>query len=214
MIFVGGKGDVKITDSGQVTNYSKNFALRLRGRHLSEGGYAIAVIGPPSDHLSDIRRFRSTSSHAEDIGKAISYLRQKFGVPVWLHGTSWGSVSVANAAVRLKDVETRPDGIILSASIMKANKGGSNLFRMDLDEINGPVLILHHKKDSCEKTPARKVDDLSKKLVNARPVLPIIYEGGGVAQGDRCEARHFHGFVGLDKTVANDIHKFIDDNLK
>jgi len=42
--------------------------------------------------------FRTSAAHAEDTKYVIAELRKMFDIPVWLIGTSMGTVSAANAA--------------------------------------------------------------------------------------------------------------------
>jgi hypothetical protein len=60
--------------------------------------------------------------HAQDLGKVIADVRTRVGGPVWLVGTSRGTISAANAASRLTG-PAAPDGIVLTSALMVGNRG-------------------------------------------------------------------------------------------
>lgn len=208
ILFAGGHGTLSIGDDGELAWGRGNFLVRSR-RLFQDAGLVTALIDAPSDRLSSgmLNHFRASEAHAEDIGAAIRVLRDAYGVPVWLIGTSRGTNSVANAAIRLK-VDS-PDGIVLSASMLRFNSKGPHLLQMDLDEIAMPTLIVHHAHDACEVTPFDKVADLGAALRGAKAVATLTYEGGAPTDGKVCGARHFHGFRGIEKRVVRDISDWI-----
>jgi pimeloyl-ACP methyl ester carboxylesterase len=134
----------------------------------------------------------------------IKEMRARTGLAVWLVGTSPGTNSVANEAIRLET--DRPAGIVLTATMLRRNKG-NQVLAMVLDAIEMPVLITHHGKDACRVTPPNKVERLKKALKNARPVKVLIY-GSGI-KGKPCQAFHYHGFRGIESRVVADIMNWI-----
>src|SRR5262249_55139885 len=111
ILFAGGNGALNLS-SGQLAGLGGNFLVRNRGR-FAEYGFMVAVPDAPSDHTSGLTRFRSTAEHAADVRALIAALRGRApGVPVWVIGTSMGTVSAANAAARLR--EGGPDGVVLT----------------------------------------------------------------------------------------------------
>ena len=198
VLFAGGKGVLKISEDGGLGWGRGNFLVRT-AKHFRKNGAITAVIDGPSDRPSDLYFFRSTEKHAQDIGAVIKHLRAKYSLPVWLAGTSRGTNSVANAAVRLKGGD-RPDGIVLTATVTEpSNKGLDHVMIMALNKIEMPVLIAHHKKDECYVTPPSGVNRLKEALKNAKPVKVLWYEDAKNPRGRVCAARHYHGFIGIEK---------------
>ncbi len=208
VLFAGGKGIMDISDNGFIGWGLGNFLVRSRRLFWNQGAIT-AVIDAPTDKRKTLHGFRSTKNHAKDVGAVISHLRAKYGLPVWLVGTSRGTNSVANAGLRLKS--NKPDGIVLLATMLayKRQWGGDWVTNMDINKIEMPVLIAHHKKDKCIVTPPGKVSILRKKLKNAKPVKVLWYEGGIGVRGNECEAQHYHGFKGIEKKVVSDIMGWI-----
>jgi pimeloyl-ACP methyl ester carboxylesterase len=82
------------------------------------GGGAGPALGPEERALE--LPHDPTSEHAADVKQAIAAMREVAPVPVWLVGTSMGSLSAANAAARLP--EGGPDGIVLTSSVTETSK--------------------------------------------------------------------------------------------
>ena len=116
ILFAGGKGAMKLSKGGKIGWGNGNFLIRSRPYFL-ERGIITAIIDAPTDHKYDLRHgFRGSAEHATDVGAAIAHLRKIFDLPVWLIGTSRGTNSVGNAAVRLCGLGA--DGIVLTASML------------------------------------------------------------------------------------------------
>ncbi|MEP6791554.1 MAG: alpha/beta hydrolase, partial [Ramlibacter sp.] len=124
LLLTGGNGQVGIYDNGSLRNEG-NFLVRSRALFVSHG-LAALVLDPPSDHSRAPflgGTFRDSAEHMADIGAAVAWARQRFSVPVWVVGTSRGTHSAANAAVMLAGASA-PDGIVLTSSVLAANRGG------------------------------------------------------------------------------------------
>ncbi len=201
VLFAGGKGAMDISESGAIGWGERNFLVRSR-EYFQDKGAITAVIDAPTDHKDKLHKFRVTEDHAKDIAAVIKHLRGKYGLPVWLVGTSRGTTSVANAAVRLQT--EKPDGIVLTSTMLAANKKGDYVLPLELSKIEIPVLISHHKYDECSKTPPDKVSDLKAALTKAKPVKVLWYEKKGWEKGKACQARHYHGFIDIEEKVVSD----------
>ncbi len=206
VLFAGGKGALDISESGDIGWGARNFLVRAR-EYFQNKGAITAVIDAPTDHKNKLYGFRGTEDHAKDIDAVIKHLRTKYGLPVWLVGTSRGTTSVANAAVRLQN--DKPDGIVLTSTMLIANDKGDYVLPFALDKIELPVLIAHHKYDECAKTPPGKVGELKAALTKAKPVKVLWYEKKGYERGKACQARHYHGFIDIEEKVVSDIMAWI-----
>jgi pimeloyl-ACP methyl ester carboxylesterase len=209
ILFSGGGGNLRLAQrAGAVT--STNFLVRNRQR-FARHGFLVAVIDAPSDRESDgLTLFRSTAAHAHDVRAVIDELRRMSPAPVWLVGTSMGTVSAANAAARLAGGPGAPDGLVLSSSVTRASrKERESLDDVKLAAISVPTLIVHHKEDACPVTPYRDAVALPKALTASPRVELVTFEGGDPAQSPVCEPQAAHGFFGLDAAVVERIARFM-----
>lgn len=206
VLFAGGKGSLRLSARGAIGRGNGNFLIRSRP-YFHQRGVTTAVIDAPSDRARDLRHgFRGSAAHGTDIEAVIGHLKSRVAVPVWLVGTSRGTNSVANAAVRIRS--HKPDGIVLTASMLAFNEKGDQLFDFALEKISGPVLIMHHRDDACFVTPAGEVTRLARRLDKAKPKKVILYTGGQ-ASGNPCKGAHYHGFHGIEEEVVADLVKWI-----
>jgi alpha-beta hydrolase superfamily lysophospholipase len=118
IIFAGGDGNLALTPAG-LGRRQGNFLVRTRQRWVREG-LLVAILDTPSDHPRGLWNFRTTKEHAADVKQAIAAVRDLARVPVWLVGTSMGTLSAANAAARIGD--GGPDGVVLTSSVTGTSK--------------------------------------------------------------------------------------------
>jgi dienelactone hydrolase len=207
ILFMGGRGAIGL-QHGRIGPRNTNFLVRSRQR-FAERGFLVAVVDVPSDRTSEaLVRFRTSAEHAADVRALIAALRAEAPVPVWLVGTSMGSVSAASAAARLSD--GGPDGIVLTSSAMgQSREMGESLQDVALDRIRVPVLVVHHRDDGC---PAARYADTSwaMRRLSAAPKKELLtFSGGDAPQSPPCEPLAPHGYFGIEERVVEAIAAWI-----
>lgn len=204
ILFAGGGGNLKITAAG--IGRSGNFLVRSR-RQFVDQGFRVVIIDKPSDRRG-LRNYRTSRQHAEEVRAVIRYLREHYGGPVWLVGTSRGTISAANAAARLG--EEGPDGLVLSATVTTFSDGGADSIRdTRLKQIRVPTLFVHHHQDGCYVCPYHEVPRIMKQLERA-PLVELLSFSGGYEEDDNpCRARTRHGFLGIEDKVVGAISGWI-----
>ncbi|MHA1444810.1 MAG: alpha/beta hydrolase, partial [Candidatus Hodarchaeales archaeon] len=162
ILFAGGMGNIKLGHTGgkpSIGALSGNFLLKTR-REFANHGFMVAVYDVPSDQKRKgmYTVWRMEEKHADDINAVASYLKKQANIPVWLVGTSKGTISAANGAIRINE---NINGLILTSSVTKYRKRWKKAYKthpngiidMDLDKITVPTLIVSHRDDKCEVTP-------------------------------------------------------------
>ena len=213
ILFPGGGGRIKITDDGDI-KIGNNFLVHTRDQ-FADQQLNVALFDAPSDHYTKkgmkIDNFRASSEHAEDISAVIDYIKKQTTVPVWLVGTSRGTESAANAAIRLAD---KIDGLVLTSSVTEENRKGVSLPEMQLNEIKVPTLIVHHEEDACRVTTPEGAMIIKDALTNASKVELKYFSGGDEPISKPCKAKSAHGYLGIENKVVNYIADFIKTNSK
>lgn len=206
LLFPGGIGGFGRVEAGRPT--SRNFLVRSAGEFVARG-YNVAIFGKPSDTPDLGYAERLSDAHMTDIREVLAAVRKKSALPVWLVGTSRGTVSATAAAIRLQgDIA----GLVLTSSIVAWDKTGA-VPRQDLAAIRVPVLVLHHAKDQCRQTLPRDVSYILKGLT-ATPVKKLVMvDGGADPTGDACEALHWHGFIGMEAEAVGLITGWMDQPI-
>lgn len=179
---------------GVIAGEPDNFVLRVRS-NFAAAGLTVAAMDAPSDHASGIPiDFRATAPAAADAAAVVTFLRGKAPVPVWVLGTSNGSISAANAAVRLGPAQIA--GAVLTSSVWA---GGMN--QVPLGDIAVPVLIVHSRDDSCRLSLFASVD-ANMAAMSKAPAKELIAVSGGRLSGPPCKAHSPHGYYGIEDQVV------------
>ncbi|MEO6162509.1 MAG: alpha/beta hydrolase, partial [Candidatus Binatia bacterium] len=120
VLFPGSGGLLQLrTEGGQPKFAGGNFLVRSRAEFVKRGVIA-AIVDAPSDQqggwgMSD--EFRLGAEHAIDISAVVEDLRKRLpNIPIFLIGTSRGTISAAALAVRL---EQPIAGTVLTASMFR-----------------------------------------------------------------------------------------------
>ena len=212
ILFAGGDGGIQIAPDGSIKR-AGNFLVRSRATFAAQG-LAVAVIDAPSDRQSEpfLSGFRQTASHVADVKAVIAWLRLETKLPVWLIGTSRGTQSAAYVATQLAPADGGADGIVLTSSVL-VDKRSRPVPGLPLDRINVPVLVTHHRLDSCRACLFADLPLLTDKLKHLKKTATLVFEGGG-SVGDPCEARAYHGYNGIETEVVSQIAGWITDAIK
>ena len=202
LLIPGGGGGIALRDGAP---QSLNFLVRSRD-YFAQAGFNVALLGKPTDRGDMDPWYRKTDEHVTDVRVVVEKLRHDLKVPVWLVGTSNGTISAAAAAAAIDP--SMLGGVVLTSSIVVGERF-SPVQGLDIEKIRVPVLVVHHKHDACKSCTPSSVDSLMSGLRNA-PVKKLVWiDGGGPATGETCEALHWHGFIGKEKETVETITAWI-----
>lgn len=195
LLFPGGAGSLGSVRGGQAQG--RNFLVRSAPYFLAQG-FHVAIVGRPSDVADLGYGDRLSDWHLQDVRAVLDFVQRQVEGPVWLIGTSRGTLSAAAAAAALGD---RIAGLVLSSSVVSNRKSGPRLLQQ-LARIRVPVLVLHHRLDACAFCRPQQVPTLLAALTQA-PVKQLIWaEGGANPSGDPCGALHWHGYIGMEREAV------------
>ena len=212
ILFAGEHGALGLKNASSMRWGASNFLVRSRYTFAAHD-FVVAVMDAPSDQQEGMSAsFRMGSAHAGDIGAVATYLKQQANVPVWLVGTSMGTFSAAGGAIAAANI----DGLVLASTITRAkphwqiaNSHPHGVASMALGRIAVPTLVVSHRHDGCDVTPAIDAQRLRKQLAGARKVGVVLLDGGDLPQSEPCEAESQHGFLGIEPEVVRTIANFI-----
>lgn len=219
ILLPGGSGKLNVAVDNKLSINANNFLIRSRFLLAGEGFHTV-VMDAASDFLQlpgGLRNQRRTIQHMTDIATVIGFMRLRYGdLPVWLVGTSRGSIAAANAASVLPASPIGPDGVVLTATVTRPNiNNDDSIQRVPVNQINIPVLIAHHEDDACGISPAEDIETLSMIIRDVAPKVKVKLFGGGL-QGIEgpCDALTPHGFLGIEHRVTRYIAKETSKLLK
>jgi hypothetical protein len=141
ILFTGSQG--KLSGYGPANLRSGNFLVRSRDLFVARG-FTVVVMDTPSDEASGMGdRFRVGDAHRRDIAAVIAWLRRHAAAPVWLVGTSMGTLSAANGGTLQSG---GPDGIVLTSSVTRESKRVHNtVYDAGPNFVKVPTLIVYNR---------------------------------------------------------------------
>ena len=184
--------------SGVIAAVRNNFLLRIIPG-LVRDGFSVYAADTPSDHPGGMTTsFRLGPEHAEGIAAIVAFAKTSSPAPVWLIGTSRGSVSAANGAVRLG---RSISGVVLTSSVWASGMAG-----IPFDKLTVPVLIVHNRDDGCQESPFVGAERTIQQVTAPHEMVAV---SGGIARGDACGAMSAHGYLGIEDKVVAPMEAFI-----
>ena len=200
ILFPGGPGLIRLRNEGGSIRFGEgNFVVRSRQLFV-ERGIVAAVMDAPSDQPQGMEDpFRLGDQHAIDVTRVSEELKRRFpGVPVFLVGTSRGTISAASTGGTLGDGVA---GVVLTSTLFLAARSRPGLSGFDYSKIKAPILLVHHAEDGCNVTPHRE----ARKLADARQYPLITVNGGKPATSGPCEPFSAHGYLGKETETVDAI---------
>lgn len=175
---------------------SGNFLVRSKEYFFNER-FNVVVMFRASD-LTKLDYSYRVKEHVAEIAKVINFSKERFGKPVWLVGTSRGTVSGTAAAIALGHKEVQ--GLVLTASV--TNKVVGAIKTQSIGDLQMPVLVVHHKNDACRICVPYEASRITSELKSAPVKRFVMIEGGSDPEGDPCAAKHWHGFINYEKETV------------
>lgn len=228
ILFTGGSGFAGIAAREPS---STNFVVRQRYAFTAAVPAIVAVVDAASDFQSNspgkpcstgpgLRGCRYSEDHMIDVANVIQDLRETMrfpsNLPVWLVGTSRGTIS-AIAAATLLHPSFGPNGLVLTSPVISDPDPNEDVLDANLDRVTVPVQIVAHRHDECSVSDPDGhpvwnplgLRALSEGLMASVKVKTRVLRGGYPAVGENCGPLSPHGFFGLEKKVTKSIANFV-----
>ena len=205
VLFSGGAGGYgKLNADGWPG--SQNFLIRT-GKLWASYPFNVVMVGRPADGIDlNDGTVRIGDLHAADNVAIFAAVKARSSLPLWVVGTSMGTISVSAAAIR--DTGGQIAGVVLTSSVTGYKKAGAVL-RQELDKIRVPTLVVHHARDGCRLCAPHEAKTIPATLKNAPVKAFLLVNEGEGESGDPCGALHFHGYIGVEASVVDHIARWI-----
>ncbi len=129
----GGAGELGLRRDGDI-RHDDNFVVRTRSLWVAQN-YAVLI--PDTIDRENLRGLRSSADYAAVVAALVQLARTKATVPVFLLGTSQGSIAAMNGAAHAP-----PDtiaGVILTESVSRLGHSGETIFDADPQDVGVPA---------------------------------------------------------------------------
>lgn len=193
--------------TGKIVNgkpTSRNFLSRTRNEFY-KAGFNVMVVFRATDLKELDYEYRISEKHVGELARVISFAKTIFNRPVWLIGTSRGTVSATATAISLGQREVQ--GLVLTSSVTSKKIGA--ISTQNIAKLTMPTLVVHHKSDACEICVPHEASLITTSMEAALIKKFVMIEGGSNPTGRVCGARHWHGFINYEKETAKTITDWI-----
>jgi hypothetical protein len=202
VMFSGGADDLGIEKDGQI-KHADNFVVRSRELWTAKG-YGVVLVDA-IDHQS-MRGKRSNAAYADVTREVIDFAHEQANAPVWVMGTSQGSIAAMNAASHARGEELA--GVILTESVSILGASHETVFDAHPEDVHVPALVVANKDDRCKVAPPTMADAIARSMHNTHATV-LFEEGGEVRSSNECASLSPHGYYGIEGTVVDDIAEWM-----
>ncbi|MBO0661572.1 alpha/beta hydrolase [Jiella sp. MQZ9-1] len=192
----GGTGEVGLRRDGAV-RHDDNFVVRTRQAFVARG-YAVLI--PETVAKINLRGMRSSPAYGRVVDGLAEYARQRFGVPVFLVGTSQGTIAAMNGAAHAPSGLV--SGVVLSESIsVPGRRSTETVFDADPPGVRVPALVIANRDDRCDVAPPAMAPRIASAMAHSPSVRVLRVEGGEQRSKTACGSRSPHGYDGIERPV-------------
>ena len=199
----GGSGDVGLEPDG-VIRHDGNFVVRTRAAWMAEG-YAV-LIADTFDR-TDLRGLRSSPRYAGIVDALIDLAHARSPAPVFLLGTSQGSIAAMNGAAHAPFGALA--GVVLTESVSRLGGSGETVFSADPQDVRVPALIVANRDDRCDVAPPGDAPRIAAAMTRATDVQVLEVAGGEYRSGKACGSLTPHGYAGIEQPVIEAITRWL-----
>ncbi len=179
----GGAGNIGLKTNGDI-GHGDNFVVRTRDVWMRRG---YAVIIPDTIDRANLRSLRSSPEYAAAVVQLADFARSQASVPVFLLGTSQGSIAAMNGAAHAPPGVI--SGIILTESVSVISGSGKSVFSAAPEQVRVPALVIANKADRCDVAPPEDAPRIAAAMKNSPDVRVEYVDGGTERDRQRCVAR-------------------------
>ena len=204
----GGSGRIGLSPDGNL-RHADNFVVRTRDMWAAQG-YAV-VIPDAIDH-ANLRGLRSSSDYASVVADLVRFAKAQAAVPVFLLGTSQGSIAAANGAAHAPPGTLA--GVVMTESVSRFGGSHETVFDAGLENIRVPALVVANRDDRCPVAPPEDAAKIAAAMKQSPDVHAVEVSGGIAASAKACGSLSPHGYYGIEAQVVASIGDWLRGQLR
>jgi hypothetical protein len=207
VLMTGGDGLLNLDATGTITNSTGNFLIRSANLFLRHGLNVMMADAAPAHPGGLNEATRLSATHAAELQGFINAAFNRWGQPVWMVGTSRGSISTVTAGGFLPALAGLR-GVVMTSSVTVLSPANQPTFNLYASRITLPALVVWHRDDHCSVSPPAGSAALFALIPSAGKARRTFEHGHSVAT-DPCGAFSEHGYAGIEEEVVKPIAEFI-----
>jgi hypothetical protein len=207
VLMTGGNGLLSLDATGTITDSTGNFLIRSADLFLRHGLNVMMADATPAHPTGLNFVTRLSATHAAELQGFINAAINRWGKPVWVVGTSNGSISTVTAA-GFQPALSGLSGVVLTSSVTVLNAGTQPTFNLYVSRITVPTQVVWHQDDHCVSSPPAGSAALFAAIPSAKKASEV-FDGGHSVATDPCGAFSEHGYAGIEQKVVKEIAEFV-----
>jgi len=207
VLMTGGNGLLSLDADGTIINSTGNFLIRSADLFLRHGLNVMMADATPAHPTGLSQAFRLNAAHAAELQGFINAALTRWGAPVWVVGTSNGSISTVTAA-GFQPALSGLSGVILTSPVTGLAPANQPTFNLYASRITVPALVVWEQDDHCTISPPAGSAALFAAIPSSRKDSRAFAHAHSVAT-DPCGAFSEHGYAGIEEQVVERIAEFI-----
>jgi pimeloyl-ACP methyl ester carboxylesterase len=206
----GGDGLLSLDATGTIINSTGNFLIRSADLFLRHGLNVMMADAAPAHPGGLNAATRLSATHAAELQGFINAALNRWGKPVWVVGTSNGSISTVTAG-GFQPALAGLTGVVITSPVTNLSLANQPTFNLYASRITVPALVVWHQEDHCSLSPPAGSATLFA-LIPSHGKASRTFEHGHSVATDPCGAFSEHGYAGIEEEVVKKIAEFIRGN--
>jgi len=196
----GGTGDVGVRRDGDL-RHDDNFVVRTRAAWVARG-YAVLI--PDTIDRANLRGLRSSPAYQRVIDGLVTYARARAAAPVFLLGTSQGTIAAVNGAAHARPGSIA--GLVLTETVSLPGKlSKETIFAANPQSVRVPALVVANRDDACDVALPSMAPRVAAAMTGSPEARVLMVEGGVQRSGSACGSLSPHGYYGIEEQVIGAI---------
>jgi dienelactone hydrolase len=199
VLFSGGSGGYGHV-AASLDNWPSSNNFLVRSVRIFAGKPLNVVLYGVADDLTSLSSSdRVGEAHQTDVKNLLTTLKTRSPAPIWLIGTSRGTLTAAEATVR--NQTSLVSGLILTSAVTAGKQ--LTIYTAKLSSITVPVMVMYHDNDTCVASPAGNATAIETTFRSAADKKTVSINGGSPGMGDVCGALASHGYPGKERETID-----------
>jgi hypothetical protein len=207
VLMTGGDGLLSLDSSGTIIDSTGNFLIRSADLFLRHGLNVMMADAKPAHPGGLTAGIRLSATHAGELQGFINAALNRWGKPVWVVGTSNGSISTVTAG-GFQPALAGLRGVVITSPVTILSLANQPTFNLYASRITVPALVVWHQEDHCSLSPPAGSATLFA-LIPSHGKASRAFEHGHSVATDPCGAFSEHGYAGIEEEVVKKIAEFI-----